>query len=103
MIHGCMNKEVVSRSGELILSLPTALVRLILAKCMKFWCLYFNCKSSGQREDERKMSLSSESLEGISLLTLSKRWRHDLIKAYKYHHNKIIPYAKDLLHLVERA
>lgn len=49
------------------------------------------------------MSLSSESLEGISLLSLSKRWRHDLIKVYKYHHNKIIPYAKDLLHLVEKA
>lgn len=49
-----------------------------------------------------KMSLSSESLEGISLLTLSKRWRHGLIKVYKYHHNKIILYAKDLLHLVEK-
>jgi len=45
------------------------------------------------------MSLSNESLEGISLLTLSKRWRHDLIKVY----NKIILYAKDLLHLVEKV
>lgn len=49
------------------------------------------------------MSLSSESLEGIALLTLSKRRSHDLAKVYKYHHNKIIPYAKDLLHLVEKA
>lgn len=49
------------------------------------------------------MPLSSESLEGISPLILSRRWRRDLIKVYKYHHNKIIAYAKDLLHLVEKA
>lgn len=49
------------------------------------------------------MPLSGESLEGISPLILSRRWRRDLIKVYKYHHNKIIAHAKDLLHLVEKA
>lgn len=73
VIHGCINKEAVSRSGELILSLPAALVSLTLAQRKKFWCLYFKWGKleTGQREDERKC------------LSLVKAWKGSLCLAYQ--------------------